>query len=170
MTKIALVAAVARNGVIGRAGELPWRIPADMRFFKAVTMGKPLVMGRKTFESIGRPLPGRPNIVVSRSLSDPPEGVFLARDLNRGLTLAQALAMQSGADEIAVIGGGEIYKACLPRADRIYLTEILADVEGDTMFPELDRDAWREASAETPPREAKATHDCRFVTLDRRSS
>ncbi|MEL7030148.1 MAG: dihydrofolate reductase, partial [Pseudomonadota bacterium] len=156
-------------GVIGRGGELPWRIPADMKHFKTTTMGKPVVMGRKTYESIGRPLPGRANIVISRRADFSPDGVRVARDLLRGLTLAKAVALAEKASEIAVIGGGEIYAAVLPLADRIYLTEILDDVDGDTRFPALDRSMWVETQSTPCPEDARATHACRFAVLERRN-
>jgi len=140
--RLALIAAVARNGVIGRDGELPWRIPTDLQFFKATTMGKPMIMGRRTFESIGKALPGRTNIVVTRNPNFTADDVEVAADLEQAL----AIAAGQGADEVMVIGGGEIYAVALPRADRLYLTEVHADAEGDVHFPDLDRTQWREVS------------------------
>ncbi|KAA5804622.1 dihydrofolate reductase [Alkalicaulis satelles] len=148
MTPIALVVAVARNGVIGRDGDLPWRIPSDLKHFKAVTLGKPVVMGRRTWDSLPRkPLPGRVNIVVSRSLPDV-EGARVARDLDAALALADEVARREGAEEICVIGGAQIYAACLAKAARLYLTEVDLEPQGDALFPTLDPAHWREASAQ----------------------
>ncbi|MFT5180962.1 MAG: dihydrofolate reductase [Alphaproteobacteria bacterium] len=160
--RLALIAAVARNGVIGRDGDLPWRISADLKYFKSTTMGKPIVMGRRTFESIGRALPGRLNIVVSRNAGFTAEGVETAADLDQALEIA---ALQGG-DEVMVIGGGEIYAAALPHADRLYLTEIHTDAEGDVHFPTFDRAQWRETSREDHAADG-GTPAFSFVTLDR---
>lgn len=160
--RLALIAAVARNGVIGRDGDMPWRISADLKYFKSTTMGKPIVMGRRTFESIGRALPGRLNIVVSRNAGFTADGVETAADLNQALEIA---ALQGG-DEVMVIGGGEIYAAALPRADRLYLTEIHTDAEGDVRFPTFDRAQWRETSREDHAADG-GTPAFSFVTLDR---
>lgn len=160
--RLALIAAVACNGVIGHDGDMPWHLSADLRHFKATTMGKPIVMGRRTFESIGRALPGRPNIVVTRNADFTADDVDTAPDLEGALAIAEGY----GAEEIMVIGGGEIYAAALPRADRLYLTEIDMEPEGDVHFPALDRTQWREIS-----REDHAAHGdapaFSFVTLDR---
>ena len=142
MTRIAMIAAVARNGVIGRDGDLPWRIPSDMKFFKQTTMGKPIVMGRKQFESVGKPLPGRVNIVVSRQKGYQPDGVLVFDDFEAALDHARQIAAADGADEVMIIGGGEIYALGLPVADRLYLTEVEIDAEGDTHFPKIDPDLW----------------------------
>lgn len=142
-TPIALVVAAARNGVIGADNQLPWRLPGDLRHFKAVTMGKPVVMGRKTFESIGRPLPGRLNIVVTRDTGyRVPDGVVLAHDLDAALRQADAAARASGAGEIAVIGGADIYRQTLPLATAVYLTRVELEVDGDAFFPPLDPQRW----------------------------
>ena len=146
--EVALVVAMAENGVIGRGGDLPWRIPADLRRFKAVTMGKPIVMGRRTFESIGRPLPGRPNIVVTRDGSRRWDGARTAKDFDGALALARRRAEADGVSEVMVIGGAGVYRAALPRVDRIYLTRIHEPVDGDTVFPDWDETAWREVSRE----------------------
>ena len=160
--RLALIAAVARNGVIGRGGELPWRIPADLQFFKKTTMGKPMIMGRRTFDSIGKALPGRTNIVVTRSADFTADDVEMAADLDQAL----AIAARHGADEVMVIGGGAIYAAALPRADRIYLTEVHIDAEGDVDFPALDRTHWRELSRDDHPAEGD-TPAFSFVVLER---
>lgn len=141
---VVLVAAVARNRVIGSKGDLPWRLPADMKRFKAITLGKPMVMGRKTFESIGRPLPGRRTIVVTRDADWSADGVETARSLEAAL----ALARSGQPDEIVVAGGGEIYAQALPLADALRLTWVEAEPAGDALFPALDPADWRETARE----------------------
>ena len=160
--RIALIAAVARNGVIGRGGSLPWRIPADLQYFKATTMGKPMIMGRRTFQSIGKALPGRASIVVTRRADFAADDVDVAADLDQALTIAA----RHGGDEVVVIGGGEIYAAALPRADRIYLTEVHIDAEGDVHFPALDRAQWRELSRDDHPADGDSPAYS-FVVLER---
>lgn len=142
--RVSLVVAMAENNVIGKDGDLPWHIPADLKHFKAVTMGKPIVMGRRTYESIGRPLPGRLNIVVTRDPSRQWDGVEAVQSLSDALDRAAA----DGADEIMIIGGGDLYRAALPTAQRIYLTRVHEAVEGDTVFPDLDPAEWRGHSRE----------------------
>jgi len=137
---ISLVAALARNRAIGIRGRLPWRLPEDLRRFKSLTLGHPVIMGRKTYEAVGKPLPGRDNIIITRALDYDAHGCRVVH------TLAAALGAAAGADELFVIGGAEIYAASLPLAQRLYLTEIDADFEGDTFFPEFDRSAWRVVS------------------------
>lgn len=137
--RVSLVVAMAENNVIGKDGDLPWHIPADLKHFKSVTMGKPIVMGRRTYESIGRPLPGRLNIVVTRDPSRQWDGVEAVQSLSGALDRAAA----DGADEIMIIGGGDLYRAALPLAQRIYLTRVHESVEGDTVFPDLDPAEWR---------------------------
>ena len=163
--RLALIAAVARNGVIGRDGQLPWRISADLRFFKSTTMGKPMIMGRRTFESIGTALPGRTSIVVSRRTDFAADDVEVAADLQH----AVAIAARTDADEVMVIGGGEIYAAALPLADRLYLTEVHIDAAGDVRFPALDRSQWREVSRADHPADGD-TPAFSFVTLERIAS
>jgi dihydrofolate reductase len=165
MSRLALVVARAANNVIGAAGTIPWRIPDDRRHFRNVTTGKPCIMGRKTWESLPRkPLPGRLNIVVSRNPNYAAAGALVAETFDSALALAQV----ERSDEISVIGGAEIYRAALPLADRIYLTEIEAAFEGDTYFPHLEETAWFEDA-----REENVTADgvkYAFVTLRRRSA
>jgi dihydrofolate reductase len=144
--ELAIIVAVAENGVIGRHNALPWRLPEDLRYFKRVTMGKPIVMGRKTFESIGRPLPGRTNIVITRNPGFAAEGVEVVSSLQQALELAGDIARIDGSRELVVIGGAEIYAAALPQAHRLYITEVHASVEGDAFLPELDWSSWREVS------------------------
>ncbi len=145
--KVAFVIARADNCVIGRDGKLPWSIPADLQYFKRVTLGKPVIMGRKTYDSIGRPLPRRTNIIVTRDSAWHAAGVLTAVDLPSAFALAYEEAHRTGVDEIAVIGGAEIYRQTLDRADRIYLTEVHAAVAGDTTLA-LDLADWREVSRE----------------------
>lgn len=143
MSVVSLVVAMADNGVIGKDGRLPWRIPDDMRRFKALTLGKPCVMGRKTWESLPKkPLPGRLNIVVTRERDYRAEGATVVHSLDEALTCA------NGADEICVIGGVEIYRAALSRADLIHLTQVHGDIDGDTHMPQFDRTPWRETARE----------------------
>ncbi|NQW09319.1 MAG: dihydrofolate reductase [Alphaproteobacteria bacterium] len=144
---IIIVAAIARNRVIGADGGLPWHLPADMRRFKAITLGKPMIMGRKTFESIGRPLPGRRTIVVTRDSSWSREGVDTATTIEAALMIAAEAAPEA----VIIAGGGEIYRQTLPLADRLRLTWVDAEAAGDTLFPEVDWTVWREASREDHP-------------------
>jgi len=141
---ISMIAGVAANNVIGLAGDMPWRLPSDMAFFKKTTMGKPIVMGRKQFETVGRPLPGRVNIVVSRQEGYQPEGVIVMNDFAAALEHARAIALADGVDEVMIIGGGEIYAMGLSMADRLYITHIETSPEGDTWFPEIDLSHWIE--------------------------
>lgn len=140
--KVSMIAGVARNNVIGLEGGMPWRLPSDMAFFKKTTMGKPIVMGRKQYETVGRALPGRVNIVVSRQAGFQPEGVIVINDFEAALEHAKEIAAADGVDEVFIIGGGEIYAMGLPLADRLYITHIDAAPEGDTWFPEFDRTEW----------------------------
>ncbi len=153
MRTVTLIAAVGRNRAIGVRNGLPWRLPGDLRRFKALTLGKPLVLGRKTFQSIGRPLPGRHLVVVTR---DPalalPEGVARAATLAEALDRADDLAARHGADEIMVGGGAEVYRAAIALADRLLITEVDLAPEADSLFPVVDPAAWREVSREPQPR------------------
>ena len=166
--RLVIAVAVARNGVIGAGGGLAWKISDDLKWFKSVTMGKPVIMGRKTFDSIGKALPGRDNIVVTRSPDFIAEGVFVARSIESAVRLGEALAKERGADEIAVIGGGDIYAQVLPRTARIYLTRVGADVAGDVLFPALDSAEWRETGAGGCEKSEKNQYACEFVILDRK--
>lgn len=140
--KVALIVAAAANNVIGRDNQLPWHLPQDLKYFKATTLGKPIIMGRKTYESIGRPLPGRPNIVITRNRAWSAAGVNAVASLDEALALATKLVESQELQEVMVIGGAEIYKTALPRADRIYLTRIDLSVEGDAWFPAIDEKEW----------------------------
>jgi dihydrofolate reductase len=147
--RIALIVAMAQGGVIGRDNGLPWHLSEDLRHFKAMTLGKPVIMGRKTWDSIGRPLPGRTSIVISSNPSLVlPEGVLLVDSLDAALACGTAIAARDSVDECMVIGGATIYREALARASRIYLTEIELDTPGDAFFPPLDPAAWRELSCE----------------------
>ncbi|MDB5570118.1 MAG: diacylglycerol kinase [Hyphomicrobiales bacterium] len=148
---LVLVAAVGRNGVIGGEGTLPWRLPSDLRRFKARTMGKPLLMGRKTFASIGRPLPGRETIVLTRDPGFAPPGIYVVGDLAAALELAQARARAMGAKEIIVAGGGDLYAQTIGLAQRLDVTEIDLEPAGDAFFPFVDPALWRETLREPHP-------------------
>jgi dihydrofolate reductase len=164
--QVSLVVAMAENRIIGRAGALPWRMPSDLKTFRRLTLGKPVVMGRKTFQSIGRPLDGRTNIVVTRDAGFRADGVIVVASLDAALATAARSATGDGAD-IMVIGGAEIYRASLPLADRIYLTVVHAAPPGDTSFPELDA-SWREVSREPLPRSPKDEYAATLTILERR--
>lgn len=166
--KVTLVLAVSRNGVIGRDGGLPWRMPGDLKHFRAATLGKPIIMGRKTFQSIGRPLDGRTNIVVTRDASFAHAGVIVAGSFADALTKARVVAAATGADEIVIAGGAQIYAEALPLADRIRLNRIEADVDGDARFPEPDPSQWREVSRTPLPRGRGDDHDAIAIVLERR--
>ena len=139
---VALIAAVAENRVIGVGNAIPWRLPSDFAFFKRMTVGKPLVMGRKTFESIGRPLPDRVNIVVSGQKGYQPDGVLVFDGLAAALDHAQSIAAADGAGEVMVAGGETIYRAAMPLADRLYITHVALAPEGDAFFPAIDPSVW----------------------------
>lgn len=162
--RLSLIAAVAENGVIGTGNDLPWRLPADLRRFKRTTMGHHLIMGRRTFESIGRALPGRTTVVVSRGEPELPDGVRLARSIDAAI----AVAREAGDDEAFVAGGAEIFRQTLDRAHRIHLTRVEASVEGDTFFPDLDPSEWRLLSTESRPADAKNPYPLRFELLEKR--
>jgi dihydrofolate reductase len=167
VSRLALIVAVADNGVIGRDNGLPWHLPEDLRYFKRITMGKPIVMGRKTFESIGRALPGRTNIVISRNEQFAPDGVLLAASLDEALLLARQLADEQGVGEAVIIGGAQIYALALPRADRLYVTRVHATPEGDTLLPPVDWAQWVETSCERNTASDDNHFDFSFVVYDR---
>jgi dihydrofolate reductase len=141
---LVLVAAVADNGVIGQGGGLPWRLKSDLRNFRAVTLGKPVVMGRKTYLSIGKPLPGRTNIVVSRNRDFAAPGILVAPSIEVALAAAHGDALRRRADAVAVIGGAELYAHLIGCADRLVITHVHLRPDGDTLFPEIDPKLWRE--------------------------
>jgi len=165
--RIVLVVAVAANGVIGRDGDLPWRLPSDLKRFKALTLGKPVLMGRKTWASIGKPLPGRPNIVVTRDPDFSAPGAQVVSSLEAGLAAARREAERLGVDEICVIGGGEIYRQVFDRADILHVTHVEAEVEGDTRFPEIDPAQFDKVVEEPIPQGGKDSHAMHFTTWRR---
>jgi dihydrofolate reductase len=167
MSRITIVVAAAENGVIGNNGGLPWRMPSDLKRFRALTMGKPVVMGRKTFQSLPKPLDGRDNIVVTRDPAFRPSGAQTAPSLAAALDLARAHADRRGAEEIMVIGGGEIYAAALQMAERVYLTRVHTVLAGDTRFPPLDPARWRLIAAEPIARGPKDDHEATAEIYDR---
>ena len=161
---ISLIVAMAQNGVIGRDNSLPWRLPEDLKRFRAFTLGKPILMGRKTFESLGRPLPGRTNLVLTRDRSWSAQGVIVVHSVEAALTQA------ASSDELVVIGGAEIYRLVLPVARRIYLTHVHADVPGDITFPEFDATQWADVEWTTQPADESHAYPLTFVTLERRNA
>jgi len=167
MIRLAVIVAAAENGVIGRNNALPWHLPQDLRYFKQVTMGKPIVMGRKTFESIGRPLPGRTNIVITRNPDFTAEGVRVVASLDEALRLAEDIALIDSAQELVVIGGAEIYKASIPRADRLYITEVHASIQGDAFLPKIDWAHWREVDRERHGASDENPYEYSFVVYSR---
>lgn len=162
--RLTLVVAMADNGVIGRAGGLPWRLSADLRRFRQLTLGKPVVMGRKTWESLGKPLPGRHNIVVTRREDFRPADpqVSVVHDLDAAIAAAGAV------EDVMIIGGAEIYALALPQASWIECTRVHATVDGDTFFPAFDDQAWQEVARESHPADERNDHPMSFVTLQRR--
>ncbi|QSX37899.1 type 3 dihydrofolate reductase [Shewanella sedimentimangrovi] len=158
--RIAMIAAMANNRVIGKDNQMPWHLPEDLKHFKAMTLGKPVVMGRKTFESIGRPLPGRHNIVISRNADYRPEGVSVVASFEAAKQLV------GDCEELVVIGGGQLYQSLLTQADRLYLTEIALDVDGDTHFPAWDDGSWE--LLEKSEHIAASGIEYRFITLTKK--
>lgn len=165
---VALVVAVARNGVIGHDGDLPWRQSSDLKLFRRLTMGKPIIMGRRTWDTLPmRPLDGRDNIVMTRARDFAAPGAIVVHSIEEALGEARRCAKERGADEIVVIGGAEIYRAVLPHADRLYWTEIHAEPVGDTYFPVLDTDEWRLVSHEEIPQGDKDQYPASLRIVDR---
>ncbi len=159
----------ARNGVIGRDGRLPWRLKSDLAIFKTTTLGKPLIMGRKTWDSLPRrPLPGRLNLVLSRDSSFEPETAVVCETFNDALSIAREQASEDGVDEVCVIGGTALFELALPKAHRIYLTEVDAEVDGDARFPSLDESRWVETRRERHARQDGDDFDFTFRVLQRR--
>jgi dihydrofolate reductase len=165
--RIAMIWAMASNGVIGRQNKLPWHLPNDLKYFKRLTSGKTVIMGRKTYESIGRRLPNRINIVITRANDFHAEGIKVVNSLPAALELAAAETLISGAEEVIVIGGAEIYKLCLPLAERLYVTLVHADVDGDARFPEWDRQAYQEIGREDFSADGPNPYDYSFVVFDK---
>lgn len=167
MIKTSLIVAVSENGIIGKDNDMPWKISSDLQYFKKVTMDKPVIMGRKTFESIGKPLPGRVNIVITRDTGFTAEGVITAHSVDMALDVAKSMAEVKKLKEVMVIGGAQIYALCLPEADRLYLTRIHAEIDGDTSFADLNPKEWIEYSREDHIAGEKDSHDYSFIVLDR---
>lgn len=167
--KLSLIWAMARNRTIGRNNALPWHLPEDLKYFKRVTMGKPIIMGRKTYDSIGRPLPGRTNIVVTRDRGFYAEGVNVVHSFNEAFDLAERVSLIDGADEAVVIGGSEIYGLALPHADRLYLTQVHAEVQGDAIFPDFDLTEWQELSREDFEASGANPYAHSFTVLERKN-
>jgi dihydrofolate reductase len=165
--RVTLVVAIAENGVIGKDGGLPWRIPGELARFKALTMGHPVIMGRKTYQSIGRPLPGRTNIVVTRNRDLTFDGARVAGGLDEALAVASTA---EGSDEVMVIGGAEIYALALPAAGRLVLTEVHAEIDGDTRFPAFDRTDWHETARESVETDGDDVPNYSVVTLERKGA
>jgi dihydrofolate reductase len=158
----------ARNGVIGRGGTLPWRIKSDLVLFKALTLFKPVIMGRKTWDSLPkRPLPGRLNVVLSRDGSFEPQGAVVCEQFREAVEIAREQAEEDGAEEVCVIGGRDLFELALPKARRIYLTEVEAEVEGDVTFPEFDESQWREVRREVHAKAEEDDYDFTFRVLER---
>ena len=170
LPRIALIVAAAENGVIGCDGGMPWRLSTDLKRFRGLSQGRPVVMGRKTFQSLPKPLEGRTNIVVTRSpdFAAPP-GVVVTSSLPAAIAAGGRAALATGADEILVIGGGEIYAAALPLANRIYLTRVHGEPSGDTTFPALDAAQWAESRREDVPAGPKDSFATTFIVLERRA-
>ncbi len=166
--QLCIVVAVAENRVIGAENGLPWRLPNDLQYFKKVTMGHPVVMGRLTFESIGRPLPGRENCVITRQEDWQHEGVKAFTSIELAINHAKQSCQKENIKKIMIIGGANIYQQVLPACDRLYLTEVHAKVDGDAFFPEFNRDDWQEISRETYDADETNPYAYSFVVLDRK--
>ncbi|MDZ7926023.1 MAG: dihydrofolate reductase [Agrobacterium sp.] len=169
--RITIIVAVSENGVIGRDLDMPWKLSTDLKRFKAMTMGKPLIMGRKTFLSVGeRPLPGRPHIIVSRNADYRPDGVDVVSSLEDGLALGKAKAAELGVDEVFVAGGGEIYRQAIPFADQLSVTHVAVKLDGDTFFPEIDPAVFEKIEENAVPAGEKDNYPVLFTTYLRRAA
>lgn len=164
-----MVVAVTDNDVIGRDGGLPWRLSTDLKRFKALTMGKPMVMGRVCYDSIGKPLPGRPNIVITRNRGFAPQGVMVAHSLEEALAKARTEALRLGVDEICIIGGGVVYREAMDLATLLHVTHVETEIEGDTFFPPIDPAIWEPGPVEAVPAGERDDYPSRFVTYRRKS-
>jgi dihydrofolate reductase len=161
--RVSIIVAAAENGVIGAGNRLPWHLPDDLKHFKALTLGKPMIMGRRTFESIGRPLPGRTSFVVSRQPGLQIAGCTVTDTIDAALEAAR----EQGAPEVMIVGGAEIYRQVLPRTSVIHLTRVHAHIDGDVRFPELPAGAWREVDSERHPADDRHVHAFSFIKLAR---
>jgi len=166
--KKSIIVAMAENRVIGRNNKLPWYLPNDLKYFKSVTMGKPIIMGRKTFESIGKPLPGRLNLVITRNAEWQHEGVTVVHSYEDAFAKAEATALIDGVDEVMIIGGDQIYQTSLELVDRIYLTKVHAEVEGDAWFADVDWAQWQEIGREDHKAEGSTPFDYSFIVYERK--
>lgn len=166
--KVALIAAVAENGVIGTGEDLPWRIRSELKYFMGMTRHKPVIMGRKTFETLGKPLKDRANIIVTRDASYEREGIIVATSLDKALEIAQKIAAETGAEEVMVCGGAEIYTLAMPHADRLYITEVHMKAQGGVTFPAIDRAAWRETRREFRKAAEGESADYTITVLERK--
>ena len=164
---IALIAAVGENGVIGADGGMPWRLSSDLKRFKAITMGKPIVMGRKTFESIGKALPGRANVVITSLEGFDAPGIRVARSVDDALAVAREIAKAAGVDEVMIIGGAAVYNDTIDRADRLYITHVHAAPDGDTWFPAIDPTIWERVDALPVDRDEKDSAATSFAVYER---
>lgn len=167
--KLSLMVARAANGCIGRNNKLPWYLPEDLKYFKRITFGKPIIMGRNTWESLKGPLPGRTNIVISRQSDYQAEGARVVHSLAEARQLAEHIAVIDGSDEVIVIGGAQIYAAALATADRLYITEVHAEIDGDTFFPAYDANQWHEIGREDFAAEGPNPYSYSFVVFDRQT-
>lgn len=165
--RLAMIVAQSSNRVIGRDNKLPWYLPGDLKYFKQATMGKPIIMGRKTFESIGKPLPGRLNIVISRDASFTAQGIKVVMSLPKAIELAESQALIDGVDEAMIIGGAQIYALALPEVERLYITQVHADIEGDAYFPEFNRSQWTELGREDFSAQGPNPYDYSFIVYQR---
>lgn len=163
MTILSMIVAHAADRVIGKDNDMPWHLPADLAYFKKTTLGKPIIMGRKTYESIGRPLPGRKNIVISRDGEYRAEGVEVVSSVDAALSLVDDV------EEVMVIGGGAIYQHCLPSADKLYITHIDACIDGDTFFPEYDLNIWEKVTSEGRAADEENQYQLDFAVYQRKS-
>ncbi len=170
MTILSMIVATADNNVIGKDNTMPWHLPADLAYFKKVTLGKPIIMGRKTYESIGRPLPGRRNIVISRDEGYSAEGIDTVTSVEQALSLVDGSDGNKAVDEIMVIGGGAIYNHCLSNADRLYVTHIKAAIDGDTKFPKYDEVDWQKTESELRVSDEKNAYDLDFCVYERKAN
>lgn len=164
---IAMIVAMAGNRVIGQNNQLPWHLPNDLKYFRANTLGKPIIMGRKTFDSIGKPLPGRTNIVISGNRDFHADGIRVTHNLDQAIALARGIARADGAGEAMIIGGAQLYQEALPLVTRLYVTEVHANIEGDAYFPQVDWQQWRQQSRVDYFAEGTNPYNYSFVVYQR---
>jgi dihydrofolate reductase len=170
LPRLSAIVAVSENNVIGAENDLPWRLSSDLKWFKKNTLGKPILMGRKTYESLPRLLPGRTNIILTRDREFKLEGAVITHTLNEAIAAGRKAALGNGADEIVIIGGAEIYRLALPEIERLYLTRVHTEVEGDTYFPDLSQEDWSEKFREFHEKSEKDMFDHSFTILDRNNT